>query len=150
MIISEVRDLKHIEGIEVIDDIVDKLELEKELNKFDLVLRYSHTKKKHYIYSKGDISEKLYKDIEFFTPYEIITEFFKMKKYFKEQEQIIFEDVADMSLSDFIKADKQGHKKVTEIMNKYFINLELKEKRRIRNEYDDVREYVYYKYLSTI
>ena len=73
-----------------------------------------------------------------------------MKKYFKEQEQIIFEDVADMSLSDFIKADKQGHKKVTEIMNKYFINLELKEKRRIRNEYDDVREYVYYKYLSTI
>ena len=46
--------------------------------------------------------------------------------------------------------DKQGHKKVTEIMNKYFRNLELKEKRRIRNEYDDVREYVYYKYLSTI
>ena len=88
------------------------------------------------------------------TPYEIISEFFKMKKYFKEQEyiteNIMSKKVIDMSLDEFIKASKYDHKEVNRIMDKYFRNIEPKVKRMIRNEFDDVREYVYNKYFEAI
>lgn len=154
MRIAEARDLKYIEGIEIIDNVVSKEELEKEIKKFDLVMQYSHTKKIHYFYKKDDISEKMYKNIECFTPYEIVKEFMKMKKYFKEQdyisESILDKKAIDMTLEQFIKADKYEHKEVIKIMDKYFRNIDPREKRRIRNDYDDVREYVYNKYIGNL
>lgn len=143
---------KNIKGIEVLDHLVDEQQLEQELSKFNLVMNYSHTKKKHYIYEKGDISEKLYKDIEMNTPYEIISEFFRMKKYFKEQEYIIVnimpKKAIEMTLDEFITAAEYGHKEVESIFNKYFRDIDRIEKRRIRNDYDSVGEYVYNKYFN--
>lgn len=145
---------KYINGIKVLDQLVDKKQLKKELDKFNLVMNYSHTKYEHYFYERGDISEKLYKDIEMNTPYEIISEFFKMKKYFKEQEyiteNIMSKKVIDMSLDEFITACKYEHKEANRIMDKYFRSLNAMEKRRIRNDFDDVGEYVYNKYFEAI
>ena len=143
---------KYIEDIKVINEVVSKSVLESELNKFNLALRYNHARKEYYIHRKGNILERLYKNLEMNTPFEIVEEFLRMEKSFREQEYIIENIIPkkalDMCLEEFIKAYKYGHKEVDDIMNKYFKNIDVKEKRRIRNEYDDVREYVYCKYIN--